>query len=32
MRKVIAKATIISSGNKLETNDDIPVPVLHGSK
>jgi hypothetical protein len=27
MRKVIAKAAISSSGNKLETNDDIPVPM-----
>jgi hypothetical protein len=32
MGKVIAKATIISSGNKLETNDDIPVPFPQGSK
>jgi hypothetical protein len=32
MRKVIAKAAVISSGNKLEINDDIPVPVPHGSK
>jgi hypothetical protein len=32
MKKVIAKAAVISSGNKLETNHDIPVPVPHGSK
>jgi hypothetical protein len=32
MKKVIAKAAVISSGNKLETNHDIPVPVLHGNK
>jgi hypothetical protein len=31
MRKVIVKAANISSGNKLETNDDIPVPVRQGS-
>jgi hypothetical protein len=27
MRKVIGKATIIISGNKLAKNDEIPVPV-----
>ncbi len=32
LKKVIAKAAVISSGNKLETNHDIPVPVLQGSK
>jgi hypothetical protein len=31
MRKVIAKAAVVSSGSKLETNDDMPVPVPHGS-
>ncbi len=28
----IGKATIISSGNKMETNHDTPVPVQHRSK
>jgi hypothetical protein len=28
----IGKATIISSGNKVETNHDRPVPVQHTSK
>jgi hypothetical protein len=32
MRKVIAKAAVISSRNKMETNHDIPVPVPHRSK
>jgi hypothetical protein len=32
MRKVIAKAAVISSGNKLETKDDMPVPVPQRSK
>jgi hypothetical protein len=31
LRQAIAKAANISSGNKLETNDDIPVPVPHGA-